>query len=807
MKSVLLGGLKVFLVNDGGKPLSAPGGRAKFYKAGTSTPETVYSDIDLTASTALGPVVYTDELGYLPAIWLKTDRLYKVRVEQKVSNDPEQWALLWEVDNVGYIDPHETEEFGEAPIMVDSIVSLKGVDHAEHTRVLVSGYYSAGDWGEPSLFVYDTESTLAVDDGYVVKPNDVEAGAKGRWLQVFSGDVLDVRKFGAIPDLLENSDVTAKVVNAVNYSQRNSTRSRPITVGFVAPGKYEFSGNFDFTIYDFVDLSDNSHHPINWFIGNDVVFKGSYSAFTLSKNTICLSRERLYEGTGCTLSVEGGGAIKVDPAWWGGAPCTITDCIVECHSVTTNSKTFDNCTISSNGFLDGYVTLVGMNFDERWFVDSYTWSHLVLSNVYYDVNDCVSANSYIDIKNSQLDYNYGDLGEQTVTDKVLGSGSIAENAVFNNVTVKGNTELHNVSGTVVVNGNDANLVFVDCWITFSGAYTVNTVSWRRGHIGGGRMRSLGNSSFESVEFVSSFEAIGNSSLTLRNCKLTSGVDAMAGVLDVYGCDLDNAKVTSTAPGSVLTASIRSNRFTGTSVFRITKTYSSGLVFTPNIDILSNFSDHDFFDDTAFDDSAELSQHSVSGGHFVYRDNFGGCPVTDRRTCNILPYSLVNLDDDDGHDNRALPQGQANNTVVLVNDTRRFSYGDNTLKKEFWWCFKINFTFDFEANNVFYCKYFRQGITYAISLDCDCMFENEPNSAFGFCTNKIPIPSFYMTVNGRTTKSFSRNTSYTTQYDVEAMYTNSNLNDRFSRLARFFALGDIDDFIMSASFMCHVSLQG
>ena len=88
MKSVLLGGLKVFLVNDGGKPLSAPGGRARFFVAGTSTPEPVYSDIDLTEETALGPVVHTDELGYLPAIWLKTDRLYKVRVEQKLQERP-----------------------------------------------------------------------------------------------------------------------------------------------------------------------------------------------------------------------------------------------------------------------------------------------------------------------------------------------------------------------------------------------------------------------------------------------------------------------------------------------------------------------------------------------------------------------------------------------------------------------------------------------------------------------------------------------------------------------------------------------
>lgn len=484
MKSVLLGGLKVFLVNDGGNPLSAPGGRAKFYRAGTSTPETVYSDIDLTAGTALGPVVYTDELGYLPAIWLKTDRLYKVRVEQKVSDDPEQWALLWEVDNVGYIDPHETEEFGEAPIMVDSIAALKGVDHSEHGRVLVAGYYEPGDWGEPSTFVYDPESTSFPDDGCVVQPNDIQPGVSGRWLQIFSGDILDVRKFGAIPDITENSDVTAKVVNAVKYSQKNSTRTRPITVGFVAPGQYNFAGNFDFSRYSFIDLRTSTSLPIKWFINNDVVLyntSDSVKTFTLSKDTVCLATGKLVGGN-ALLKVVGGGEIKVDPAWWGSMACSVKDCYIECHSVTTGDKEFDNCSIKSNGFLSGRVTLKNMDFNERWFASGYQWSNLVLNSVNYGVRDCISANSYIDVKNSQHDYNYGDLGEQTVSGKTLGSGCVAENAAFSNVTISGNVELHNVSGTVNVSGANLSLSAIDCWLTSSSSAVVSSLDFYGGAI-------------------------------------------------------------------------------------------------------------------------------------------------------------------------------------------------------------------------------------------------------------------------------------------------------------------------------------
>lgn len=483
MNSVLLGGLKVFLINDGGFPLSAPGGRAKFFKAGTSTPETVYSDIDLTEGTALGPVVYTDALGALPAIWLKTDRLYKVVIEQKVSDDPEVWSVLWEVDNVGTYVQESAEVTGDPSAVVSSISALKAVDHGEHSTVQVLGYYAPGDWGTPSTFVYDANSTASADDGAYVEPND----HVGRWVQVFSGDVLDVRKFGAIPDLTGNSDVTAKVVNAVNYAQRNSSRSRPLTIAFLAPGKYEFAGDFDFTQYaDFVDLSDNSHHKLNWLICEDVVFKGDNSDFTLSSNTVCLTREALIEGTNATLSVEGGGAIKVDPAWWGDKACSVSDCYVECHSVTTNNKRFERCVVNSNrmfGAGQGYMTLVEMNFKEEWFASDFDWGHLVLDDTVISLNDCFSADSYIAIKNAQGDSNYGDLGEQTVHNASLLDGAVAEN-FGGTVTLQGSAELHNASATITISGQTPALNLIDCWLTVLGSPTVDNIQLRRGSIDG-----------------------------------------------------------------------------------------------------------------------------------------------------------------------------------------------------------------------------------------------------------------------------------------------------------------------------------
>lgn len=488
MKSVLLGGLKVWLVNDGGKPLSAPGGRAKFYRAGTSTPETVYSDIDLTQSDALGPVVYTDELGYLPAIWLKTDRLYKVRVEQKVPGSGNQWTLLWEVDNVGYIDRNTSDEIGDIPIFVNSISELKTVDHIENPVVEVLGYYNPGDWGEPSAFVFDPECLKAPDDGAYVLPSDQEQSVSGRWVQQFEGDVLDVRKFGALPDLLENSDCCAKVVNAINYSQSLANVGKtPIAIGFVAPGKYDFVGGFDFSIYYWTDLSNNSSHDIRWLICDGVVFNGvsinsSVTTFKLDKNTDCRVSGELVRGN-TLLVIEGGGSIKVDPAWWGNRACTVQDCYVRCGSLTTNNKSFTRCEVESLRMIDGYVSLTEMRFVQHWFKDGFNYSNLILQDVVYSVNDCYNAESYIAIKNAQNDPNYGDLGEQTLQNVSLLPNAIAENAIFSNVTLTGTAGLHNVSGNVTIQGSAYDLNIIDCWLAINGTnITLDSLQWRRGSI-------------------------------------------------------------------------------------------------------------------------------------------------------------------------------------------------------------------------------------------------------------------------------------------------------------------------------------
>lgn len=549
MKSVLLGGLKEYLVNDSGKPLSAPGGRAKFFLAGTSTPETVYSDIELTEDNALGPVVYTNELGYLPAVWLKTDRLYKVVVEQKIaSSTTSRWAVLWEVDNVGYIDPHENETPGDYPLAVSSISALKAVDHTAHDKAMVLGYFSPGDWGEPSIFLWDSSCTKSSDDGAYVRPNDVEEQEDGRWVQVFDGAVLDVRKFGALPDMAENSDVTAKVVNAVQYSQDNSSRTRPLTVAFVAPGHYDFVGDFDFSQYHFTDISDNSNtqYPIEWFIGNDVVFRNISeiaSTYTLSANTEILADKELVNGL-VTLEVEGGGKIQVDPAWWGTRNCVLEDCYVRCRSVTTNFKNFTHCDVESNGMMGGEVSLTDMGFKETWLVEDFDLGNLDLTNVKYGVRDCNSGDSYIAIKNSQNDPNYGDCGGAYLTDAPMLAGHVKLSNAIGSIAVSdtGLTDLtlENFNGTVTTPATASqtppNLNAERCDITFSGGSYFQSFTLSHGSSRGAAVSASGGTLLEHSSTFNDFHVEGN--FKAINCSINRSISHVQGgviKVSIVGC--------------------------------------------------------------------------------------------------------------------------------------------------------------------------------------------------------------------------------------------------------------------------------
>jgi len=79
---------------------------------------------------------------------------------------------------------------------VDNLAGLRAMAHATTAPVVVvEGYESAGDGGG-GIFLWNDTSTLADNDGTIVRPNHVAAASPGRWIRLYTGPV-NVRWFGA----------------------------------------------------------------------------------------------------------------------------------------------------------------------------------------------------------------------------------------------------------------------------------------------------------------------------------------------------------------------------------------------------------------------------------------------------------------------------------------------------------------------------------------------------------------------------------------------------------------------------------
>lgn len=292
MKGTLLGGFKVWIQDGKGLPLSAPGGRVKFYKANTAEPMEVYSSSAM--DIPLGPIVYTDIHGYLPDVWLRTDFLYDVIVEKKVGDDPETWVQLYEIEDVGTIIEEETETPVTSTGIVSTISDLRDVDYTAFGTVYVLGYNDPGDTGERMVFHYDAESRKHDDGGSIILPNSKAFTEDGRWVQEFNGGMIDVRKFGAIPDA--GADLSTQLSNCINYCLDASIHKRPASVLFLKPGKYSIRGNFSMDVYSVTTEGETEY--LHYVINAGVKFNGigSPRLLTLGRNTDVLTNGRLVTG-------------------------------------------------------------------------------------------------------------------------------------------------------------------------------------------------------------------------------------------------------------------------------------------------------------------------------------------------------------------------------------------------------------------------------------------------------------------------------------------------------------------------------
>lgn len=276
MAGILLSGWRIRLFDSAGNPLYP--GRVEFFDATTSLPKTVYADKDLTIP--LGTSTTTDLEGYLPAIWL-SDGYYKGIVSQRIQADPETWNPLWTINHLGKELASTGAPGSGVMAYCENIAELKAIEAGTIDGAIVAGYYESGDCGEPLFFTWNASSTKTDDAGAYIRSNDTPSGTAGRYHQTFPTGVLDIRKWGGLPN--ETSiDCTGALVNMSNYAC--DFEVYPVTppeIGFVAPGVYYFSGNTNLNRI-WKNASETISKPVPYYVGNGAQIACGSQAITFT---------------------------------------------------------------------------------------------------------------------------------------------------------------------------------------------------------------------------------------------------------------------------------------------------------------------------------------------------------------------------------------------------------------------------------------------------------------------------------------------------------------------------------------------
>lgn len=125
-----------------------------------------------------------------------------------INTGPDQGASL-----IGY-DSTNLYEYLKASVekLVTNVAALRAVDKTVNTKVMTSGYYTAGDGGFAAYYYDPADTTTADDGGGVIVATD-----GGRW-KLINKSLVTVRMFGARGDGVTN-DTTA-FTNALAYSQK-----------------------------------------------------------------------------------------------------------------------------------------------------------------------------------------------------------------------------------------------------------------------------------------------------------------------------------------------------------------------------------------------------------------------------------------------------------------------------------------------------------------------------------------------------------------------------------------------------------
>jgi len=471
-------------------------GRIWFYKLHTTELQPIYNE---DGTVPLQNPMPTSQYGITDVQVFLQDTDYTIKLEKWTGrgammtvDDPndEDWAEVRTFDNLYPAILVDNPEGVVNSVELSSINALRQVDVSSGSSVnyaKVTGYYTMGDMPVQYYKLVEDSSPMIVDDGgSIIKP---EHSTNKYWMLIPQENI-DVRVFGIFPSVTasEIESQTSDIHACFAYANKQ--------------GKdVYFPQVYDTTAFYFVE---GGSHTISQKM---VVDRGVHIvAKPLTTSTLNI-REIQYYGSQLFYSTGSYGMLTVNcpvvrTSWkcngWANWPGSVQKFIVDTldtsfsfsnarvefeNTVSNRHIAFNNCYIVSDHRMDscsveftncGYIT-------DLWLTGTYTVS-LLIGNI-IELSEMSSANVYVNWKNKQNEANYGDLGEQTISNVALLSGAVAENAYFTNVNLMGSAELHNISGTVSISADSAQN-WIDCWLTITNAATVPSFALRRGKVSG-----------------------------------------------------------------------------------------------------------------------------------------------------------------------------------------------------------------------------------------------------------------------------------------------------------------------------------
>lgn len=339
-------------------------GKVEILDPVSTNPLTIWSYSEDEYTVMTNPVILDVE-GRAPHT-VFCDRIAYIRVYKYLGLD-EYNQPMFEFVRDYYAGENENTESREYVI---GMTAMKNLDPSVNSSVNVLGYYQLGDCGLRT-YVWDPNSTLDADNGYVVASN---VDFSGRWILQFDGPYIPSTYYGVDPQHISNAPAL------MTYAEQISGKKTAPGIYFV-PGHYQnqiwwnttkkvlLSSNSQFDTGIICSWVDVKGKPSTW-IGDISVTDSScpvHSSWYKSAKAFWDSRSRYKyaDGKNWTDNVLTANSVQTKVHFYGADQALTTD-------TNGNMIRFDSCTFEGTGFLTSAMNcgFVNCEFSDNYYLNA-----------------------------------------------------------------------------------------------------------------------------------------------------------------------------------------------------------------------------------------------------------------------------------------------------------------------------------------------------------------------------------------------------------------------------------------------------